>query len=160
MIFVTVGGSELPFDRLLREIERITVEDEVLVQHGPSQIKPRNASCVPFMHFAELERTVASARVVITHAGAGSILLSLMNGKRPIVVPRIARYGEVVDDHQEHFAQRLARDSLVTLVREPVDMPRVVAEQGDAGAPAGARVGTALESELRGYFRQTLNGGR
>jgi UDP-N-acetylglucosamine transferase subunit ALG13 len=160
VIFVTVGSSGLPFDRLLREIERIAADDELLVQHGPSQIKPRNAHCVPFMHFAELERTVASARIVITHAGAGSILLSLMNRKRPIVVPRNSRYGEVVDDHQEHFAERLARDSLVTLVLEPADLARVVAEQKGDDAPAEARAGTALESELRGYFRQKLDGSR
>jgi beta-1,4-N-acetylglucosaminyltransferase len=156
VILVTVGSNGAAFDRLLGELDGIERDEELVVQHGPSLVRPKDATCVPFMHFTELERAVAAARIVITHAGVGSVLLALMNKKRPVVVPREARYGEVVDDHQVQFAERLARDALVTLVTDPRDLPRVVAEAGANDNGSTTEVGTALRDELRGYFRQTL----
>jgi UDP-N-acetylglucosamine transferase subunit ALG13 len=156
VIVVTVGSNGAPFDRLLRELEGIDGTEEMLVQHGPSNIRPTNARCVAFLHFSELEAAVRSARLVITHAGVGSVLLSLMNGKRPIVVPREARFDEVVDDHQVHFAERLARDELVTLVRDPRDLPQTLAESNHElpmAVPSGER---ALHAELADYLRSTV----
>jgi UDP-N-acetylglucosamine transferase subunit ALG13 len=157
VILVTVGSSGAAFDRLLGELDGIGHDEELVVQHGPSLLRPKDATCVPFMHFTELERAVASARIVITHAGVGSVLLALMNNKRPLVVPRDARYGEVVDDHQVEFAARLARESLITLVSDPRDLRRVVAEtEANGNESSKAEVGTALQSELRRYFVETL----
>ena len=160
MIVVTVGSNGAPFDRLLRELDGIDATEDMLVQHGPSRIRPKNARCVPFLHFAELEAAVRSARLVVTHAGVGSVLLSLMNGKHPIVVPREARFGEVVDDHQVHFAERLAQDRLVTLVRDPRDLARALDESSHerrAPAPSETR---ALRTELAGYLRSAISSGR
>jgi beta-1,4-N-acetylglucosaminyltransferase len=160
VILVTVGSNGAPFDRLLREVDGIAPAEELVVQHGPSQIRPRDATCVPFMHFSELERAVAAARIVITHAGVGSVLLALMNGKRPVVVPRLARYGEVVDDHQLHFAERLEREVLVTLVREPTELRSAVAQHDERRAPATAEVASALADDLRNYLENVLNARR
>ena len=83
-----------------------------------------------------------------------------MNGKHPIVVPREARFGEVVDDHQVHFAERLAQDRLVTLVRDPRDLARTVDENSHerrAAAPSETR---ALRTELAGYLRSAISSGR
>ena len=157
MILVTVGSSGTAFDRLLRELESLDTSEELFVQHGPSQVRPPNARCVAFMHFNELRDAVRSARVVITHAGVGSVLLALMNGKRPVVVPREPRYGEVVDDHQVLFAERLARDDLVTLIRDPRDLRRALDNGHPNGATARRREGSKLEAELADYLRQTLN---
>jgi UDP-N-acetylglucosamine transferase subunit ALG13 len=157
VILVTVGSNGSAFDRLLSELDGLGRDEELVVQHGPSLLRPKGATCVPFMHFTELERAVASARLVITHAGVGSVLLALMNNKRPLVVPRLARYGEVVDDHQVHFAERLARESLITLVVDPRDLPRAVAEQPPANPSQGTtEIGNALQTELRRYFADAV----
>ena len=37
---------------------------------------------------------------VITHGGTGVIIGAVKKGKKVIAVPRLARYGEHVDDHQ------------------------------------------------------------
>ena len=157
MILVTVGSSGTAFDRLLCEVENLDTSEEVLIQHGPSQVRPPNARCVAFLHFNELRDAVRSARIVITHGGVGSVLLALMNGKRPVVVPREHRYGEVVDDHQVLFAERLARDGLVTLVRDPREL-RLALDAGhgkDAAPSSNGR--SKLEAELADYLRHALN---
>jgi UDP-N-acetylglucosamine transferase subunit ALG13 len=159
VILVTVGSSGVAFDRLLEQIETLDVDEEILVQHGPSRITPRNARCVPFLHFTELEGAIASARLVVTHAGVGSVLLTLMNGKQPIVVPREHRFGEVVDDHQVHLAERLAREGLVKLVRDADQLQAALRDFEDAlvAAPTG---GGNLLGDLADYLRRTLDGGR
>ena len=43
---------------------------------------------------------MAQADIVITHGGTGAIIGAVKQGKRVIAVPRLARYGEHVDDHQ------------------------------------------------------------
>lgn len=117
MIFVTVGTSTFPFERLLRQIDRLrVVEEAVVVQYGSSSFVPRASVAQRFMDYEEVARRMQEARVVIAHAGAGSILTAFHLGVRPVVVPRRKELGEVVDDHQVELARRLARAGLVTLV--------------------------------------------
>lgn len=83
--------------------------------------------------------------VVITHAGAGSILEGLRMGVAMIVVanPRL------LDNHQEELAEELARQGYVVA-------GRLVGEDGKAGVEAGAealvRALTAVE-ERRGRVK-------
>ena len=62
---------------------------------------------------------IRTARVVVTHAGVGSVMVSLANGKRPVVVPRRKAFAEAVDDHQLQLGRRFAEAGLVTLVEDP-----------------------------------------
>jgi len=122
MILVTVGTNEAPFDRLLHVFEVSPPEEELLVQHGPSSIRPPGATCVDYLPYDELAEAIRRARVVVTHAGVGSIMTALANGNRPVVVPRLRRFGEAVDDHQVELGHRLHEEGLVTLVERPEDI--------------------------------------
>jgi len=120
MILVTVGSSEIPFDRLLEAFDvGERSDEELIVQHGPSLVRPRGASCVDFLSYDELVDAIRRARLVVTHAGVGSIMTALANGKRPVVVPRLRRFGEAVDDHQLDLGRRLDESGLVVLVENP-----------------------------------------
>jgi UDP-N-acetylglucosamine transferase subunit ALG13 len=127
MIFVTTGTCE-PFDRLLSAVDAAALDEELVVQHGVSGVRPAGARCVDFLPFGELVELVRSARVVVTHAGVGSVLTTLMNGKRPIVVARLAEAGDAVDDHQLEFARRLAARGLVMLVEDISELPAAIRE--------------------------------
>ncbi len=122
MIVVTVGTNEAPFDRLLRALDRERPAEEMLVQHGPSRVRPAGARCVEFLPYDELADAIRRARVVVMHAGVGSIMTALANGKRPVVVPRLRRFGEAVDDHQLDLGRRLHESGLVVLVESPDDV--------------------------------------
>ena len=154
MILVTVGTHETPFDRLLSAVPPLRQLGELVVQHGSSSVRPEGATCVDFCSFPELTALVERARVVVTHAGAGSVLLALAAGKRPVVVPRLARLGEAVDDHQLVFARHLAGTGTVTIVE---DLAELVPAVGNAGEAAAVRSGpAALTRDLSSYLRQTL----
>jgi UDP-N-acetylglucosamine transferase subunit ALG13 len=150
MIFVTVGTNEAPFDRLLESIDRLQCDEELVVQHGASLVRPRGAVCIDFLPFDELVDRVRSARVVVTHAGVGSVLVALANGKHPLVVPRLREFGEAVDDHQLAFARRLERAGLVSAT-DP-DALETALRTVPRESPPLAPESNGLAEELRGYL--------
>ena len=159
MILVSVGASEFPFDRLLHAVEFFPSEETILVQHGPSAVRPAGADCVAFVPVETLAALVREARAVVTHAGIGSILFSLANGKRPFVVPRRKAFGETVDDHQLESARRFAETGVVTLVEEPNGLGLLLRESRDTTI-AGLNGDIALVRELRAYIVGAVNGRR
>src|SRR5699024_3415392 len=48
----------------------------------------------------EFSTIMSKADIVITHGGTGAIIGAVKKGKKVIAVPRRAKYGEHVDDHQ------------------------------------------------------------
>ena len=110
MILVTIGTNEQPFDRLVRAAATLGGLESLVVQHGSSRVPHGRGEWVDFVSFEELSARMEQARVVVCHAGVGSIMLARRCGKRPIVVPRRLHLGEAVDDHQLPIARRLARD--------------------------------------------------
>jgi UDP-N-acetylglucosamine transferase subunit ALG13 len=149
MIFVTVGTCE-PFDRLMRGVDSLPVSEVVFVQTGLSSVVPQRATTVEFLPYDALVDLVREARLVVTHAGVGTILTALLNGVKPIVVPRLKKYGDAVDDHQLELAERLADLKLVTLVRETSELADAVRE--GTGVTEEIQIGTALVNELRDYI--------
>jgi UDP-N-acetylglucosamine transferase subunit ALG13 len=144
MIFFAVGTQRRPFDRLVVAADRLAASrnEAVIVQSGTSRSDVQHAHCLDFLPFADFDEHVRSARVVVTHAGIGSVALCLRHNKRPIVVPRMRSLGETIDDHQLEFARRLAKLDLVEQVGDIDDLVAAVA------APRAAVRRTGLRAEL------------
>ncbi|HBW18037.1 MAG TPA: glycosyl transferase family 28, partial [Actinobacteria bacterium] len=64
-----------------------------------------------------LDQLLDGAELVICHGGPGTISGAWSRGLRPVVVPRLRRLGEVVDDHQVDFCAKLAELGRVQLAR-------------------------------------------
>jgi len=130
MIFVTVGTHEQPFDRLVKEIDRLKEEDiiteKLFIQTGYSIYRPRFCEYAEFIKFDEMMKKIQEARIIITHGGPGSIMPVLYNGKIPIVVPRQKRYGEHIDDHQIHFCKKLEEESKIISIYEIEDLEYIL----------------------------------
>jgi UDP-N-acetylglucosamine transferase subunit ALG13 len=113
----TLPGWE--FRRLVDACQRvIPANSEVLWQTGATDVTGLGIEARESISATELEQATASADVVISHAGVGSALTALRCGKRPILVPRQAAFGEHVDDHQRQIAAELEGRGLA-LVRTP-----------------------------------------
>jgi len=117
MILVTVGTHHAPFDRLIEAAEGYAARsgERVVVQTGPSRVPAPHCETFVWILPERLETLAAEARVVVTHAGPGSILMALAAGRVPVVVPRDPSRGEHVDDHQIRFAAHLADPVRVVL---------------------------------------------
>jgi UDP-N-acetylglucosamine transferase subunit ALG13 len=148
VIFVTLGTQAFPFDRLLRGLEG--VGEELVVQGGTSSFRPEGATWFDYLEYPELLEHVRRARVVVSHAGVGSVMTVVGEGKRPVVVPRLERHGEAVDDHQLPLARRLATAGLVTLVEDAGQLGGAIAETPPAPATFGGEGG--IVPDLRAYL--------
>ena len=91
MILVLLGTQDKPFLRLLKmvskEIDKGNIKEKVVAQTG-------------YTAFSEIEKLIDKARIIITHAGVGTITECLEKGKKIIVVPRLKKYLEHTNDHQ------------------------------------------------------------
>lgn len=109
MILVTVGTHDQGFDRLVCSMDRLArqCDERVIVQRGSSTYRPRYARHFRFTTGQEMVNLTREARVVVSHAAAGAIILSLNYGKPLVLVPRLRKLGEHLDDHQLELAKAL-----------------------------------------------------
>jgi UDP-N-acetylglucosamine--N-acetylmuramyl-(pentapeptide) pyrophosphoryl-undecaprenol N-acetylglucosamine transferase len=160
MIFVSVGTNEARFDRLLRAVAELPLDEELLIQHGHSSPVPApTATLVDFLSFEEMVEAMRNSRVVVTHAGVGSVMVALSNGKRPVVVPRRKALGEAVDDHQLQLGRRFAQAGLVTLVESTHTLGSALAGAQEAAtiAPSASALAADLTTFLEASIRRPLS---
>jgi UDP-N-acetylglucosamine transferase subunit ALG13 len=157
VIFVTVGTNEARFDRLLHAIAQLPIGEELVVQHGhTAPIDSPHVVQVDFLPFEQIVGNIRRARVVVCHAGVGSIMVALANGKSPIVVPRRKSFDEAVDDHQLQVARRFAAAGLVTLVETPETLGEALVQ--DHGAETVVPSSSSLALDLRVCLDELLVG--
>jgi UDP-N-acetylglucosamine transferase subunit ALG13 len=153
VIFVALGTQGYSFDRLLRGLDG--VDEELVVQGGASTYRPAGATWFDFLDFPQLLEYVRAARVVVSHAGVGTVMTVVGEGKRPVVVPRLGRYDEAVDDHQLRFARRMEEAGLVWLVEDPAELRAAVATTPEPPQAQGAGE-SRLAADLRAYLEQLV----
>ena len=109
MIFLTVG-TLLPFDRLVKAIDDNVAEgiiqQPVFGQIGETSFKPKYMEYTQMLTKNLFDEKVSTADYIISHAGIGSIVMALEHGKPLLVMPRMKRFKEHVNDHQMATAQR------------------------------------------------------
>jgi UDP-N-acetylglucosamine transferase subunit ALG13 len=155
VIFVTIGTNEARFERLLRAIAALPTDEEIVVQHGHTPpIERQNCKLYDFLSFEQVVETMRRARVVVTHAGVGSVMVALSAGRRPVVVPRQKSLGEAVDDHQLQLGRRFAEAGLVTMVESEDDL--AAALDREHAADMSLTGSSALACDLRDLLRRVI----
>ena len=112
MIFLTVG-TQFPFDRLVRAVDDIIgenlIKETIFGQIGTGAYRPANFEAVASMEKREFDEHISRASGIIGHAGMGTISMALNNRKPLLAMPRLKRYGEVVNDHQVGIAEKFSQ---------------------------------------------------
>jgi UDP-N-acetylglucosamine--N-acetylmuramyl-(pentapeptide) pyrophosphoryl-undecaprenol N-acetylglucosamine transferase len=126
---VSLGTQEsYGFDRLFRTLVPLLDGCEVLWQVGAADVSGYGIDGRASVLHSELADAVAEADVVVAHAGTGAALTAIEAGKVPVLVPRLARFGEHVDDHQVQIAAELSRRGLaVDCPPERLDFETLIA---------------------------------
>lgn len=129
MIFVTVG-SMFAFDRLVRSMDEHVaagrIRAPVFAQIGSGTYQPASMPFERFVDKARFDEILASADCIVSHAGIGSIATALEHGKPMLVLPRLKRYHEVVNDHQVATARRYADLGHVLVAYDEREIPSVL----------------------------------
>jgi UDP-N-acetylglucosamine transferase subunit ALG13 len=129
LIFVSLGTHEQPFERALDLVEALAVHDELVVQHGHTPPRPDwpRTRWLAFGSYEEVLSLLREASAFVCHAGVGTIMTALSLSKMPVVVPRLHRFGEHVDDHQLQIVRAFAAGGLVVPCFEGDDLAAAVA---------------------------------
>jgi UDP-N-acetylglucosamine transferase subunit ALG13 len=124
--FVSVGNAVQPFHRFIDAVMAGcgALPQPVFVQNGRTPC--RNPSCMiqEFVGLEEYERRVRGAALLVLHGGAGSVIHAIHAGKVPVVMARLARFGEAVDDHQAEYVSLLADAGKVVVIQTGAELER------------------------------------
>jgi len=127
MIFVTIG-TQLPFDRLIRIIDKLAPEldEEIIAQVYKCGFTPKNIKTVDFLAPDEFNALFDKARLIISHAGMGTILSALQKDKPIIVFPRIAAMGEQRNEHQLATARKFKKTGSVNVAMNEEELTSMI----------------------------------
>ena len=134
MIFVTVGNATQNFRRLLDAVDKLAGQgqfkgESVFIQSGNNPgFEPLHCEHKPFLSMKEFEQCIEKANLIICHAGCGTLLHTLRVGKVPVVMPRLKKYGEHINDHQIQLVEALVGEGRILAAFEPEDLPKAIAE--------------------------------
>ena len=130
MIFIALGTQKFQLNRLLLEVDNLIeegiIEEPVFAQRGYSTYVPRNFETDSLMSQKKFDRLVNECDMLITHCGVGTILIGVNLKKHIIVYPRLAKYGEHVDDHQLDIAKAFEMKKYVLCCYENDDLLEII----------------------------------
>lgn len=162
MIFLTVGTQE-PFDRLVRAVDAWAATHEVPVfgQLGrltADSYRPANFPFESFISADEFQERLEASRLMVGHAGMGSIISALTFGKPLLMMARRAALGEHRNEHQLATAARFTgrpglhvaadADAVGTMIDRLLD--------GDATA-SGGQLSPHASPQLLGAIRDFIH---
>jgi UDP-N-acetylglucosamine transferase subunit ALG13 len=128
LILVTVGTHNQGFPRLIKTIDNLAVhiKEKIIIQTGYTNYEPRNCEWFKFIPYEKFIELIKKSNLIITHGGIGSIMISLQLKKPTIVVPRLKKFYEHIDDHQLQIAKELEKQKRVIVVYDIKDLKKTI----------------------------------
>lgn len=153
MIFATVG-TQLTFNRLIQYLHEVVEQHphEIFAQTIDKKYEYRAIGrlvCVKALTPQEFDRHMSTARLVVSHAGMGSIISASRFQKPIILVPRRCDLGEHRNDHQVDTTRRFADSRGIYVANER----REIAELLLADLEARPALDPASSSLISGISR-------
>lgn len=147
MIFLTVGNWHKGFDRLVEAVDKLKIQgfiaEDVLAQIGSGSYKPESLNTIGYCSPTEFLDFTAESKIVITHAGIGTIAQALKLRKTVIVVPRKAELEECYDNHQQTTAKQLEKEGKILVAYETCQLLNKLGE-AETFVPAEGQYGKEI----------------
>lgn len=163
MIFVTVG-SMFPFDRLILAMDEWTAangRDDVFAQIGNGSFQPKSMRFVRRLSQSEFNEAMATADVIVSHAGMGTVITAGRLGQPVVLLPRIFEWGEHTSAHQIATANWLRSKTGIFVADTDGELPAAIdraTKWGERGTRRFQNVADpAFTDRLRGTILQFLN---
>jgi UDP-N-acetylglucosamine transferase subunit ALG13 len=129
VIVVTVG-TQLGFDRLIAAMDALAPDlgMPVIAQIGRGRYKPQHMEARARIAPDEFEQLVRQSRMIVSHAGIGTVLTAARLAKPIILMPRRADLGEHRSDHQLATVRRLEGRPGILIAWDESELPGRIAE--------------------------------
>jgi len=129
VIFVTIG-SMFPFDRLVRRMDEVAQampQESFFAQIGDGEFLPQHMDYARMLDRRAFLEKLKAAKLLVAHAGMGSVISALEAGTPMLLLPRQAKWAEVNTDHQVATARWLQGRQDIRICFEDADLPAAVA---------------------------------
>lgn len=128
MIVVSLGTQKQQFTRALELVEKADVikNEEIVVQAGNTKYQSARLKMLGFTPLEEFEDLLEKSDLVICHGGVGTIFSALKKGKKVLVVPRLEKYGEHINDHQIEICEMLYDMGYINYYKDGEDFNEVL----------------------------------
>lgn len=127
MIFLTVG-TLFPFDRLVSAVDEAVgsgeITEKVFAQISEGAKPPKHIEYVETIDKNLFDQIIQECSCMISHAGMGSIQAALNWQKPLLVMPRLYKYSENINDHQIATAEKFEELGHVLAVYEEDQIPQ------------------------------------
>jgi UDP-N-acetylglucosamine transferase subunit ALG13 len=156
-IFVSVGTS--PFERLIKYVDEIAkiLNYKIIVQKGRTKYTPKNIDYIEFTKNENFVQLLKKAKIIISHAGAGSIILSLKNNDNFIFVPRLKKFHEANDNHQIEICQILKQYEIAEYVLNLNDLTTLIDIKMNKNKMKSNKINISLNNLLIDNIQKYLN---
>jgi UDP-N-acetylglucosamine transferase subunit ALG13 len=163
LIFLTIGTHE-PFERLVRAVDDWCASRGTgpqvfgqITEPKPGAWHPQHFDWVARLAPQEYEQRFAAARLIVSHAGMGSILTALQHAKPIVVMPRRGHLHETRNDHQFATVGRLGDRPGIHIAEDEIQLgpvlDRVLAESsGLQAVPIPALADSQFTDALRAFL--------
>lgn len=131
MIFCTIG-TQASFDRFVKIIDEVAseIDEEIIVQAIKCNYKPTTVKLVGFLSPDNYNEIFRSARLIVAHAGMGTIISAMHQSKSIIIFPRIAKLGEHRNEHQLATAEKMKALGYVYVAQNANEL-KLLLKKGD-----------------------------
>lgn len=163
MIFLTIGSHE-PFDRLVAACDAWCAAHPGIELFGQiahvaaDGYRPRHFPWVETMPPAEYQARFDAARLIIAHAGMGSIITALGIGKPLVILPRRGHLKETRNDHQYATAQRFRGRPGLFVADDETQLAGAIDDALSAAAPRAGSIARFAQPQLIDTIRAAITG--
>lgn len=124
-------AEEYNFVRLLKIIdelcdEKIIDATNLIVQGDESGYECINYKIKKMIPNTEFINIMSEADVIISHAGTGTVTTALKMHKKIILFPRLAKYGEHIDDHQLELCNIFQQKKYVLVATNKEELKKMI----------------------------------
>lgn len=161
MIFLTVGTQE-PFDRLVEAVDRWATSRNCggllfgQITDRPGY-HPTSFESTDYLEPESFRTLCSEADLIISHAGMGTIITSMMLRKRLVMMPRRERLGEQRNDHQWATARKFRGRPGIHVAMSEGELPTLLddvigKDAHEPGAELSAFADQQLISSIRSFI--------
>lgn len=129
-IFVVVG-TLFSFDRLIRTVDSWAegkIDVSITAQIGKTSYVPKNMTYYDSLSAKEFNACFSQSDLIISHAGMGVILKSLVENKPLIILPRKLELKEHTTDHQIATAKAFMKMDFVNIALDDSELMHYLKE--------------------------------
>ena len=130
MIFLTIGTLH-PFDRLVKTVDTLAgsgrITEQIVGQIGYGDYQPKHMQACQVLEKEAFDEHMKKASLIISHAGMGSIITAITLQKPMIVMPRLKKYHEHVNDHQLDTALKFEELGIVLVANDEDELAEKIA---------------------------------